>query len=341
MSSGAVTGGTTTSVDQGVRDEPAIEYGAPAPSATYNVDPAPSTSGSDYYRQLYEAQQVEARQTASAFLRDMLAQYGLGDLAGDVDSLVTQWGTNAGVLTEKIRDTQSYKTRFAGLVNLRSKGITDVQNEAQYLQLESQYRQVFRDAGLSSYVGDAGSKAEQAAIAKLVGDYSLSVNEVKQRVEDASRIVNNTNPDVLTQFQQYYDIQPSDLVAQALNIKGSTESINLKANAALAGAAAKGYGLTATAGTAESIANATAGTGDLNAKLLNERYAQAATVFKDTARLAEIEQGQLSTEDALLNEFSLDTNATAKVKGLQSRERARFSGSSGISSGSLKRNSGV
>ena len=300
------------------------------------------TGSADYYKQMFEAQQADARQTAGSYLRDLLSQYGLGDLAGEVDGMVQQWGTNAGVLVEKIRDTGAYKTRFAGLVGLRARGVTDVASEAQYLQLESQYRTVFRDAGLTSYVGDAGSKAEQAAIAKLVGEYSLSVNEVKQRVDDASRVVNNaTNPEVLSQFQKFYNVQPSDLVAQALNIKNSTERINQMANAAVAGAAAKGYGLDATSGTAEQIAQMTAGNGDLNGAQLNPQLSQAADVYRNTVRLAQIEQSDLSTEDALQNEFQLSPDATAKVKGLQSRERARFSGTSGISSGSLSRTSGV
>jgi len=48
--------------------------------------------------------------------------------------------------------------------------------------LESQYRQVFREAGLVNYLGVSGSQGEYNSIADLVGKFSLSVNEVQDRV---------------------------------------------------------------------------------------------------------------------------------------------------------------
>lgn len=328
-------------------------YNAPnfdAASAAYLSGPTGSTTTTvratdptaEYYKKLYDDAQAQQRQTATAFLQDILTQYGLGSLAGSVDSIVREGGYNAATIQNNIRQTSAYKDRFKGLLALQSKGVTDIKNEGEYINLENQYRQVFRDAGIQSYIGDAGSATERENIAKLVGDYSVSVNEVRARVADAQRVVMDQTPaEVRDSLQRYYNISPADLVAYSLDPTRNGERINQIANAAMVGGYAKGYGLDANVDTAERIAQMSAGNQDLNASALADRFTQAADVYRQTDRLANIEQGELSTEEALQNEFKLGGEAAAKIKGLQSRERARFSGTSGFSTGSLSRSSGV
>lgn len=286
------------------------------------------------------AAQQQAREAAGAFLRNVLAQYGLGELAGSVESLIQQWGPNTDVIAMKLKDTQQYKDRFKGLLALQSKGINDVQNEAQYIRLESDYRQVFRDANIQSYIGEAGSTAERDAIARLVGDYSVSVDEVRTRVSDAQRVVADTAPEVRDALQRFYNVSASDLVAFTLDPTRAKNRINEIANAAVIGGYASRAGLSADVSTAEQIAGLS-GSADVQMQTLMPQLGTARQVADATKRLASIESTDLTDSEILRSEFDLDQNADRKIKGLQSRERGRFSGRSAVTAGTLSRSTGV
>lgn len=348
---GQFIGGTPTNVPGGT-----LQPGAPAPAVYTPPDPAapPPPPGGNNGGSTYDPsaawaaalaaqqalQQQQAREAASAFLTNTLKTFGLDSLASQVDSLIQQWGTNTDVIALKIKDTQQYKTRFSGLIGLQQRGITDVANEAQYLQLESSYRQVFRDAGLTSFLGDAGSAAEQAKIADLVGKYSLSVNEVAGRVSDAQRVAANTAPEALTAWQQYYGVGPADLVAYALDPVNTADRINRQANAAVAGGIAAAHALNIGLGVAQQIGDL-AGNNDLNAGQLTTDMVGVQQIRDATARLATLEGGSLSDETATLAGLGLDANAELQVSTLQNREKARFGGTGAGSRTTLAHNLGA
>ena len=292
---------------------------------------APEKTAEQLY---YEGLASERRESAKGFLRNLLTQYGLGSLADSVDSIV-QDTTSEEVIAERLRQTEAYKTRFKGLVQLRNKGITDIANEGQYLQLESDYRQVFREAGLSSFLGEAGTQAELDAIAKLAGDYSVSVNEVRGRVTDAQRIVAETPQEVRDSFQRYYNVDPATLTAYVLDPTRTANEINRRANAAMIGGLGQQRGLEFGAATAERIGSFLGGNENLAATQVEPQLAEIADVQRATGRLAELERGTLSAEETALAQLDLDTAAKEKVKGLQSRERARFGGTGAFSSSAL------
>ena len=299
-----------------------------------------------YYRNL-AAQDAErdrqAREGAKAFLRNILSQFGLGELAGNVESLIGEWGANTEVIAERLRQTEQYRERFKGMTRLQAKGVTDIRNEAEYIELESNYRQVFRDAGLQSFLGDAGSKKELDAIADLVGNYSVSVAEVRDRVTDAQRVVADAPQSVRSAFQQYYNVDPSTLVQYVLDPVRTSAEINRKANAAIVGGLAAQQGLTFGAGVAERIGDyASGGLGaDLSGSQIQPQLTSIAETQRATGRLAALEGSILSDEETALAQLDLDIEAGEKVRGLQSRERARFGGQAGLSSRSLSRSSGV
>lgn len=279
------------------------------------------------------------REAASAWLKNILSTYGMGSLAGSVDSLVQQWGTNTDVIGMKLKDTDQYKTRFKGLLSLQQKGITDVSNEAEYIALESKYRQVFRDAGLQSYLGAAGSQPELDSLAKLASDYSVSVNEVQSRVSDAQRVANDTAPEVKDALQRFYGVGPAQLVQYVLDPAKTTEQINRQVNAGLTSGYAARQNLNLDQSVSEQIANIS-GSNDMNVAGLQGQLANAADVAKSTKRLADIDQTTLTDSEIAQNEFNLNTDASSKIKKLQSSERAKFGGTSGIQTGSLLNNSG-
>ena len=291
-----------------------------------------------YYEGL-EADRLDAnksnREAASSFLRGILSQYNMGGLAGSVESLINEWGDNTQVIAEKLRQTEPYKVRFKGLTSLQQRGIADVTNEAEYLQLETNYRQVFREAGIGNFLGQTGSQTEYDAIAKLVGDYSVSVEEVRDRVSDAQRIVAQTPKEVRDSFQKFYNVDPATLTAYVLDPTRTASEINRKANAAMIGGLGMQRGLEFGAGAAERIGSFLGGEGDLTSTQAEPQLAEIADVQRATGRLAELERATLTAEETAFAQLDLDTGAKEKVKGLQSRERARFGGTGAFSSTAL------
>jgi len=282
------------------------------------------------------AEREQAREGAKSFLRGLLETYGLGSLAGEVERLVGDT-TNELVIAQRLRETQQYKDRFKGLLGLQQRGITDIRNEAEYLNLETQYRQVFREAGLRDYLGTSGTQTEYDAIARLVSDFSLSVNEVRDRVTDAQRVVAETPQEVRDSLQQFYGIDPALLTQYVLDPENTTTQIQRRANAAIVGGYAQRAGLTFGAGVSERIGEFVGGGEDIRGTAIEPLLTEVSDIQKATRRLADIEKTTLTEEETALSRLDLDQQAREKVRGLQSRERARFGGSSAIRSAALKR----
>ncbi len=287
-----------------------------------------------------QAAEQQAREAASAFLTNVLKTYGLDGLAGSVSDLIREWGSNTDVISLKIKDTTQYKERFAGLLNLQQRGITDVQNESQYIQLESEYRKAFRETGLADFLGASGSSGEQAKIADIVSKYSLSVNEVRDRIADSQRVAANTPQEVKDAFKNYYNVDANQLVTYSLDPSRTADLVNRQANAAIAGGLAQQRGLSVGGGVAEQIAGI-AGPGDINQGQLASDLVSAQSMRDATARLAAIENTDLSDDVAVQASMGLDADAQKRVGTLQSRERARFSGTSATTKGTLGRNIGA
>ncbi|MCH1579724.1 MAG: hypothetical protein L7S55_03390 [Luminiphilus sp.] len=277
---------------------------------------------------------------AKAILTGRFREYGgMEGLIDDLDRLIREWGNNVDVIMAKIPETATYQKRFKGLVDLRKKGITDIQNEAEYLRLESDYRSVFREAGMRDFLGVDGSQDQFDAIAELVADYSVSVREVADRVNDAARVVADTSDETTAALRDYYGIDTATLTEFVLDPVRTQNKINEMANAALLGGAAGRTGLDIDRSAAEQIAELS-GNSDAVVGQYQPRFTQAAAVRDATARLASLEGSNLTDSEATLSSMDLDAEAKKKVKGLQSRERARFGGSSGISSSSLRTSNG-
>lgn len=284
-----------------------------------------------------QARRDAERRDATAFLQDILTQYGMGDLAGDIDRIVRESGNQKSVIQNMIRQTESYKDRFKGLLSLQQKGVTDIPNEAAYIQLETQYRGAFREAGLRDYLGGAGTKAERDAIARIVGDFSLSVNEVRDRITDAQRVVAETPQEVRDSLQRFYNVDPATLTSYVLDPQRTTGEIQRRANAAIVGGYAQRAGLEFGAGVSERIGEFLGGERDITGTQIEPQLTQIAATQRSTGRLAQLEGGMLTAEETALGQLELDEAAQRRVRGLQSRERARFGGTSGVTTGTLSR----
>ena len=311
----------------------------------------PKVPGQNYLTGVYQPQAATtdttdedriARQDAAARLNEVLATWGLSGLGSVINSLLIEYGPNApSAIMSRIKDTEQYKQRFKGLLTLRQKGITDIPDEGSYLAFERQYRQAFREAGLRDYLGESGSQAEYDAIAKLVGDYSVSVDEVRERITDAQRVVADTPQEVRDSLQRFYGIDPNLLTQYVLDPTRTTTEIQRRANAAIVGGYAQRAGLEFGAGVSERIGEFLGGERDIQGTQIEPQLTEIADIQRSTQRLAEIEQGDLSAETSALSALNLDQGARERVRTLQSRERARFGGRSGITTGTLSSGPGV
>jgi hypothetical protein len=286
-----------------------------------------------------DAENRRKDQEAKAYLTDLFSQYGgMQDLVGQIDQLIRDYGNSPEVLVGKVRQTETYKNRFKGLIRLQQQGVTDIRNEDQYLNLETQYRQVFREAGMRDFLGPDGTQAQFDAIGELVADYSVSVDEVRGRVNDASRVVANTSAEVRDALQTYYGITPDVLTEYVLDPERTMNKVNEIANATLIGGRAAQQGLDINR-TAAEAASTLAGDSDINLGQFEREFTAAREVRDSTRRLASIEGSELTDSESFLASLEMDADAERKVRGLRSRERARFSGTSAITSSSLQGNS--
>ena len=277
---------------------------------------------------------------AKAILTGTFSQWGgMEGVIGDLDRLIREWGNNIDVILAKIPETATYQTRFKGLVDLRKKGVTDIQNEGQYLTMEKEYRSVFREAGMRDFLGADGTQSQFDAIADLVANYSVSVDEVRSRVNDAARVIADTSSETINAMRDFYGIDTATLTEYVLDPVRTQNKINTIANATLLGGGARRSRLNIDVSTAESLADLS-GTQDANVGQYQERFSQASVLRDATERLAGIEDTQISNSEIVQSQFNTDAASMSKVKGLQSRERARFSGGSGITSSSLATNRG-
>jgi hypothetical protein len=340
-----------------------VQQNAPAPSSNAGVGDLrgigregtdtdiygnPKVPGRSYLAGVYQPsapaptgpsqEELNARRNAVDMLIERLAQWGISGLSGVINDLVIEFGPESeSTIMSRIKQTEPYKQRFKGLIGLRERGITDIPNEGAYLALERDYREVFREAGLRDYLGTSGSQAEYDAIAQIVGDFSLSVNEVRDRVTDAQRVVAETPQEVRDSLQQFYGIDPALLTQYVLDPENTTTQIQRRANAAIVGGYATRAGLEFGAGTSERIGEFLGRGEDIIGTAIEPQLTEISDIEKATKRLADIERKALTDEEVALSTLDLDQGAREKVRGLQSRERARFGGSSAIKSAALKR----
>ena len=286
------------------------------------------------------AEKQRLDEEARAILRTTFGGWGgMEGLIDQIDQLIVKYGNNTEVILSKITDTDEYKTRFKGLVDLRAQGVTDIRNEAQYLDLERDYRSVFREAGMRDFLGPDGTQTQFDAIAELVADYSVSVNEVRARVTDAARVVQDTSPEVAAALEEYYGIDAATLTEYVLDPVRTQNKINQISNATLLGASAARATLDIDRATAESVAELS-GNDDVNVGAFTSEFGKAAVIRDATGRLANIEGSELTDDEVVSAQLINDPYSTKKIRGLQSRERARFGGRSGITSSSLDTNRG-
>lgn len=191
-------------------------------------------------------------ESAEQIIRRMLGAVGLSDLA---EAIIPDWrntkippGTDLNQLGFMLKDTEAYKKRFPGNVALQAAN-KQPYSVTEYLRLEKDYQNAIQGSGIPSGFYDSTDY-----IGKFIGN-GVSVKEVKSRVDEGFRAVNEGDPEILRQLKEFYpSVSQGELAAFFLSPEEAQPIIVNRAKAAQVGAqAVRQAGMQLTTQEAESL----------------------------------------------------------------------------------------
>jgi hypothetical protein len=248
---------------------------------------------------------------------------------------------NKSQLMTELYNSKPYTERFSGLDTIRKYNASAagkdnpmaVMSEAEYLNAETTYKQIL--APVSNMYGTDLNKKVGDIIAK-----NISPLELQERVVIAQSWVNAVDPNIKAQLQSYYQIDDTLLMQYALEPDRGLVEIQKAAGAAQLGAQALQSSIDINKKQSEDIIQSLVSTGaskDLlsagqqAAATLQEITSGTATAYNPNAgslvgtqQLAKIEGTNLEAADILGASLGINTGAAEEIRGLKSRERARF-----------------
>lgn len=259
--------------------------------------------------------------------------WGLGSLAGLVtDSIIA--GDDQLTIINKLRTSAEYKARFPAMDSLIAKakanGVATV-NEGDYLSMERSYQRALQTSGLPSNMWDSPDDY------KRLIEADVSPDEVERRVAAAKMAVDSTDPNTRAQLMSMYNLSTTDLMAYALDPQKGSDYIKKVATASTLAGYGQTAGLTGAnwESYAQDLINQQASESDLR-----QTISEARILAEGQTRLAGIEGEQFTTSDAMDIAVRKDANKMLASQRRVEKEKARFSGTQGVSTGSL-RGSGI
>jgi hypothetical protein len=263
---------------------------------------------------------------AGVALSRLFRSYGIVTLTDEIIRYLKD-GYSSDTITLMLQESPEYKKRFAGN-QIREKRGLPVLSPADYLAVESSYKQIMNQAGLPP-----GFYDQPGDFAKWIGE-DVSPTEIQSRVKSAQTLIDSADPGVRSQFDRYYT--RGDMVAYALDRKRTAEILERQVRASQIGDAVSDAGIRVDRGMAERIAD----TG-IDAQAARVGGAEAQFRRENLGMLASIEGDvEYGADEAVRDTFLNDSRAADTRRRLASQERARFSGSSGLNETSLSRSRG-
>lgn len=263
-----------------------------------------------------EAEERRTRESAEAYLTSLLTQFGLEELIPTVSDLIKTWGTADNIIISKLRQTTAYQQRFAGNA-LRTKNGYNAMSEAEYLSTEDAIKSTMRQYGLTA---DYYSRDK---LATLIGG-DVSATEVGDRVSQAKKVIDNADPNIKKSLVRMYGATMGDMLGYVLAPETALETLQRRVNAGFASGVALGQGIAMDTSLSEQIGDLTMG----DERTLRAQFANVGDAARSTRRLSNIDNEDVTDTDVVKSSFGLDSTADTKIRKLQSRERARFSGQS-------------
>lgn len=258
------------------------------------------------------------RNAASALVA-LFESYGLGSLAGKIVEYVKKgWGSDTVML--ELQSTDEWKRRFAGN-EARRKARISVLSPSEYLATERAYRQVLNEYGFPKGFYDSTDD-----FAKMIGG-DLSPSELQERAQTVTSYINTKDQSTKDALRQMYGLGTGDLAALALDQTRALPLLRKQMQAVSIGAEAQRQGLGYSTGKSEMYADM-----GITAEQARQGYSTIAEYLPVLNELGSI-YGQDYTQGNFEDEV-FEGKGADKRKGLASRERAEFGGSSRGSVGS-------
>jgi hypothetical protein len=266
-------------------------------------------------------------------LKQIFIDSGLPELADIITQIAQDEGVDAGnIITEKLRQTDTYKQRFQGNTDRLAAG-KSILTEGEYLYQERQYTETMK-----AY--QAGGLATRGNFASLIAN-DVSVKEVQDRFANAytrvQKAVSSNDKPLVDELRKMYPGITDNEIANSL-VLGSEGSDYLKNKLDIADikAAETETGIKSTIGAerlaAEGLTRSQARVGLSRIAASTGGLEQASRTFGETS--TEGLQQELEQENLLGVQ-------SKRTKRLASQQRAQYSGQSGIRSGSLGKKSQV
>jgi len=287
------------------------------------IPAAGSTAADIAAKAAAEAAKLAQRESTIKILTDRFNRYNLGSLANKIRDLAID-GANEATITLDLQETDEYRQRFKANDARMKKGL-QVLNPAEYLNLEDGYRQVLRAYGLKEFDTDD-------YVSQFIAN-DVSAAELSNRVVTAVQRVQNADPALIKQLDEFYGIKPNGLVAYVLDPNQQFQKIERQIAAGEIGVAAQRQGLQAGVQVAEQLA--AQGITEAEAR---RGYATIADILPTAEKLSDIygttmdSYGQSEGEQEVFNQLA---SAQRKRQRLTQREVAAFSGASGVNKTSL------
>lgn len=264
-------------------------------------------------------------------LRATLATWGLENLASWLIEQEQQTKDPLQIMTE-LRQRPEYQARFPAMQALQDAAKRNNMpsvTEQNYLQMETAYRTALQDSGLPQGMFDSADDF----VALLTND--VDPTEVRERVAAAKIAVDQTDPYVVSQLRDMYGISTTDLMAYALAPDKNASYIEKVATSAMIAGLGQRQNLAAEKGSWERYAQ-DAINQNMSQGQIVDAVASAANLQTAQSRLAAIEGEQFSSTDALDVTINKDAGKVLKSQQRAAREKARFAGTSGITTQSLQ-----
>ena len=161
-------------------------------------------------------------QSATDIVRNVLEDYGLGELLDDPDlDLINLWlaaggdAAGAAAVWARVRQSDPYKDRFPGMAALSEAGRAI--SEATYIEMERGYIEIMNAADI-----DPGFYDEPSDFGALIGG-DVSINEFNQRVALAVEATTRMTSEVREELATYYpEVTDGDLTAYYLDPERAT-----------------------------------------------------------------------------------------------------------------------
>lgn len=268
---------------------------------------------------------TDEQQSAFDLMADLLNQYGLGSLRGELQNIILGGIQDPAQIQLQLQDTQAWKQRFVGNEKLRQAGLP-VLSVAEYLSVERSYAQIMKNYGLPQ-----GFYDDPADFGDFIGG-SVSPNELQTRVQMHADLANREDPAIVQQLQSM-GLTKGDILAHFIDPSRALPLLQQKYQTALIGGAARRAGVTPTTAYAQHLADI-----GISEQQATQGYAQIAEDLPGAELLGSIYNDEIAQSDLERETFDGDGSVTRRKKRLASQERAAFQGSAGVGQGSLSRN---